>query len=562
MGQNSVCLLPRPPGMLHAAWGVSMWVKHHFLVRWAIASILSAIVVAAIGAAVASKWPSACQGSNDACPGIRVGGTELAPGVDPGAWLGERAHELSSRPVEVTVQGVADLRRTFTLGELGVVLDVARMASLVRATGHQGGRVDRFAEARLASQGRIDIPIAVGLDEDVARAAIAPLKDATDEFPVPARLDLAKGGVIDEVPGHFLDLDRALEQIREAALSGDSNVELARLDLTPRVSRDYLEKIDHGEELSRFTTWFSRKGDQENRARNIDTAAARLDGVVLLPHELFSFNAVVGPRTKENGFSKGWEIFKGEMVEGIGGGTCQVASTFHAAAFLAGLDIIERLPHSRPSAYITMGLDATVVYPVVDLKIRNPYDFPVVVHSYVEGGSVVFELHGQERPARVVFGRQVLAVRPFTRKVEEMPGLAANRIIRKQHGIRGYKILRTRTIAYRDGSSHSESNVDVYPPTVEMYLVAPGTDVDAVLPPLVEPTDGSGSVWTPPQAAPTVVAPLPTATTTPVAAAAPSCTADCPPDKPKIIEAAGVHAPHAEQLHAATHVVIGSTKPR
>jgi len=542
-----------------------MSVKQHFLVRWAAASVFSAVVLAALGAVVALEWlRPACYWGNSACSGVRVGG--VSPGPDVDAWLGEKAHELSLRSIEVTVQGVPDLSRTFTLGELGAVLDVARTASLVHGVGHQGERVNRFVESRQASDGKIDVPIIVNLDEEAARAAIAPLKDATDEFAIPARLDLAKGGIIPEVPGHFLDLDRALEQIREAALSGASKIDLERLDLVPRVSRDYLEKIDHGEEMSRFQTWFSRKGDQENRARNIDTAAARLDGVVLLPHELFSFNALVGPRTVENGFSKGWEIFKGEMVEGIGGGTCQVASTFHAAAYLAGLDVIERLPHSRPSAYITMGLDATVVYPVVDLKLRNPYDFPVVVHSYVEGGSVVFELRGRERPAHVVFGRQVLAVRPFTRKVEEMPGLSANRIIRKQHGIRGYKILRTRTIAYRDGTAHSESNVDVYPPTIEMYLVAPGTDVDAVLPPLVEPADGSGSGWTPPPAAPaassSAPAPVPTATSAPIAAAAPACTADCPPDKPKIVEAPGVHAPHAEQLRAATRVVIGSGKPR
>ena len=96
-----------------------------------------------------------------------------------------------------------------------------------------------------------------------------------------------------------------------------------------------------------------------------------------------------------------------------------------------------------------------------------------------------------------------------------------------------------------------------------MYLVAPGTDVEAVLPPLPEPAEGSGSGWSPPQAAPSAsssVPPAPTATTAPIAAAAPTCTVDCPPDKPKIVEAPGVHAPHAEQVHAAPRVVIGSGK--
>ncbi len=69
---------------------------------------------------------------------------------------------------------------------------------------------------------------------------------------------------------------------------------------------------------------------------------------------------------EDNGFAKAFEIFKGEYTEGIGGGTCQVASTFHAIAFFGGLEIVQRLPHSRPSAYIPAGLDATVVYPTVD----------------------------------------------------------------------------------------------------------------------------------------------------------------------------------------------------
>ena len=123
------------------------------------------------------------------------------------------------------------------------------------------------------------------------------------------------------------------------------------------------------------------------------------------------------------------------------------------------------------------------MYPVVDLKLRNPYDFPIVIPSFVEGDAVIFELLGRERPARVTFGREVLATRPYTRKVEEKPGVPADRIIRKQHGIRGYKIKRTRTIAYRDGTARRESNVDVYWPTVELYHVAPGTDPEGQLPP-------------------------------------------------------------------------------
>src|SRR5258706_6884263 len=102
-------LLPRPPGMLHAGWGVSMWVRHHFWVRWAAASGFSAVVMAAICAALAGTWMrSACFWGDAACRGVRLGGTALSTGLDVDAWLGEKAHELSSRPIEVTVQGVSD----------------------------------------------------------------------------------------------------------------------------------------------------------------------------------------------------------------------------------------------------------------------------------------------------------------------------------------------------------------------------------------------------------------------------------------------------------------------
>jgi hypothetical protein len=340
---------------------------------------------------------------------------------------------------------------------------------------------------------------------------------------------------------------------------------LERLAIEPRVSSEFLQKVDRKKQLARFQTFFSRNGDQATRAQNIETAAARLDGMVLLPHELFSFNGAVGPRTVENGFSRGWEIFKGEMVEGIGGGTCQVASTFHAAAFLAGLDVIERLPHSRPSAYITMGLDATVVYPVVDLKIRNPYDFPVVVHSHVEGNGVVFELLGQDRPARVIFKREIVATRPYPRKVVEKKGMPRDRAVRKQHGIPGYKIKRTRVIAYGNGTGRKEENVDVYWPTFELYLVAPGVDPEPLLPPPSEGQDESGVAgWAPlpdPETEPQgpSVEPTPGAAPSTMTAAIPTALpcADCPP-RPKVLEAPGVHAPRAEQLRAPLKVVIGA----
>lgn len=494
------------------------------------------MVLASAGGAVAFGWSRYVPGDGP-CAGLRIAGETLPPRTDLPAWVAERARGLSERHVHLGLAGVPSFSRDATLAELGVRIDVGRVVALARSIGHEGTLADRIHAALEARRGAIDVPLPIDVDAATVTALLAPVKDRTDEPPVPAKLDLEQKTVVPHQSGHYLDLDGAIAAIRAAATDGADAIELPRVDVAPRVSSEFLEHLDIHETLAKFETHFGRAGDQASRAHNIDNAAARLDGVVLMPHELVSFNAIVGPRSIENGFSKGWEIFKGEMVEGIGGGTCQVASTLHAAAYLAGLDVVERLPHSRPSAYITMGLDSTVVFPSVDLKLRNPYDFPIVVHSHVSANVITFELLGREAPAKVTFGRDVVGSKPYGRKVEEMAGLPSGKIVRKQHGIRGYTVRRVRRVALRDGTERVESNVDVYPPTTEIYLVPPGTDADAVLPPL-------------PEAAP------PEGAETGAVASAPAAKPDADPDAPKIVDSPGSHRPTWEQANAPARIVI------
>jgi vancomycin resistance protein YoaR len=529
------------------------------MVRRVAALVLGLALALSAGYVAWRRASQACWLGRSVCEGIRIAGQPLPAGADVDAFVRGRQAELSTRALRVVVEDVTDLVRSYTFEDLGVRMDLDGASRMVRSVGHTGPIGDRIEQARRARKGEVDIPLLLAVDPDVMARTLGPLKDAADELPVPARLDLGKRTVIPEVPGRFLDLDLLFEKVRAAASDGKGEVRLRRTEVKPRISSDVVAQIDLQKTLASYETRFSRAGDQASRAHNIENGVARLDGLILLPGEMFSFNAAVGPRTPENGFSKGWEIFKGEMVEGIGGGTCQVASTLHAAATFAGLDVLERLPHSRPSAYITMGLDATVVYPVVDLKLRNPFEFPVVVHAFVEGNAVTFQLLGKEKPVRVVFGRQVLATRAFARKVEEVPGMSPTRIVRKQHGLPGYKVCRTRTIAYADGTTKTESNIDIYPPVVEEYLVAPGVDLATLLPPLEgDVSDDAPAGWVrigasrEPGAAPAAGG-----SARPMASneAPPGCTGDCQPAK--IVNAPGAHAPTPQQLRAPVNVVLG-----
>ena len=166
---------------------------------------------------------------------------------------------------------------------------------------------------------------------------------------------------------------------------------------------------------------------------------------------MFSFNEVVGDRTEKEGYRVAPVIQGGELIDGLAGGMCQIASTLHAAAFFAGLDIVSSTPHSRPSAYIPMGLDSTVVYPSTDLKLRNPYDFPVVMHYQVNQGAVKVELLGKERPYKVVFEREIKAETPFgTDTRGDDPEAPSGQHYTIQEGYPGYTLIRRRYVFEKD----------------------------------------------------------------------------------------------------------------
>jgi vancomycin resistance protein YoaR len=373
-----------------------------------------------------------------------------------------------------------------TLGEIGATIDTPRTTAAALRVAREGDLLRQIDEALEARAGHVALKTRAIVFVDVIAARLERPKEELDTLPHAAKLDLAKHTATAHRPGRYLDAFAAAEAIQKALEKGGSDkIEIAvpLFEVAPTASSDVVAKIDTSSTLAKFETHFGFLGGQQNRAQNIETAAGRMDGVVLMPGEVISFNANVGARSVENGFATAPEIYKGEMREGVGGGTCQVSGTLHAAAYLAGLDVLERANHSRPSGYIRLGFDATVVYPTVDLKLRNPFDFPVVIHESIDKGTLTFALLGKERPATVDFATETLKVSDFKRKIEEKDGMPEGKFVLKQKGIKGYAIKKTRTIRLKNGRERIEITNDTYPPTFEIYLVKPGTDPEA-LPPL------------------------------------------------------------------------------
>jgi vancomycin resistance protein YoaR len=334
--------------------------------------------------------------------------------------------------------------------DVGFVVDRKEALERVRRAGRSGNPLDDLWLRARARRGRVDLPLPVDVDRKKALEFLTELKDDVDRAPQDARLDLEHHTIAKDRPGYLLRVYDSMVALEYAARSASGRVELSAGQSEAKVKEQDLRDIDISTVLGNWDTHYSSTGVDSDRTYNLKVGADHLNGHILKPHEVFSFNEVVGDRTEKEGYRVAPVISGGELIDGLAGGMCQIASTLHAAAFFAGLDIVSSTPHSRPSAYIPMGLDSTVVYPSVDLKLRNPYDFPVVMHYSVNQGSVKVELLGKERPVKVVFEREIKTETPFgaeTRGDKDAP--AGQRFV-TQEGYPGYTLLRRRFIFARD----------------------------------------------------------------------------------------------------------------
>jgi vanW len=126
----------------------------------------------------------------------------------------------------------------------------------------------------------------------------------------------------------------------------------------------------------------------------LELSAEKINGKIISPNEEFSYNLTVGARTIEAGYKEAKIYSNGQVVDGIGGGICQLSSTLYNAAFFANLDITERYNHQFLTSYVKEGRDATVVYGVKDFKFKNSRNFPIKIETTVNSGVVTCSIYG------------------------------------------------------------------------------------------------------------------------------------------------------------------------
>jgi vancomycin resistance protein YoaR len=362
-----------------------------------------------------------------------------------------------------------ELRRV-SAAELGVEVDAGRLRQVIRnaRTGTYDGAIDP------AMAPGVDVLVPVQLNRARALSTLLLLKDELDRAAFDARLDLDLEAVVPERAGRWLDVDRSLLSIERAIERGASSAPLGFEARLPRRAASQLADVRYDALLGFFETPYDVAPRAVDHAHNLELAASKLDGYVLMPGGELDFNAVVGPRDEANGYRVAQVIAAGELVDGIGGDICRISGTLHAAALFAGLEIIERHPDTRPSSRIALGFDAAVAYPVINLRLMNPHDFPVVLHETVARGRVRAEVRGAHRPQTITVVRKIDSATPFEQLEQPDDALARGVRVLAQRGVPGMVLHRYRI---RRVGAHAVRQVvtDRYPPTPQLILVGTGT---------------------------------------------------------------------------------------
>ena len=187
--------------------------------------------------------------------------------------------------------------------------------------------------------------------------------------------------------------------------------------------------------LVEFAT--SLEGRTQGQRHNATLAAKRIHGALIAPNATWSFNQTIGQWVRSEGYVRAPVSYGGVLVPAWGGGVCQTSTTLYNAALLAGLEVVERHPHTIAPSYIAPGRDAAVAHGIADLKLRNPYPFPCRIECFVRGSKLVCRLSAGASPQQVQQHLRACTLEtevisrspaPFVADFRKQPGRAGMRV--------------------------------------------------------------------------------------------------------------------------------------
>lgn len=318
---------------------------------------------------------------------------------------------------------VDDDELTISKGKAGVVIDENAFLEIIK---YKLKNIDSNGDQTL------EIPV---VNKEPEAIDIEKVHDEICKEPQDAYFTKNPFAVYPEVKGISFDLEKAKEMLKE-----DKDEYVIKLTITnPKVTLDKIGPEAFPDKLATFSTRYDVS--DKDRTTNLELACNKINGTVVLSGDTFSYNKVVGARTAGAGYKNAKIYEAGKVVDGIGGGICQISSTLYNAVLNANLEIVERKNHQFVTSYVEPGMDATVVYGLTDFKFKNTRQYPVRVVATAKNGIATVTIYGIKEDKEYTFKFDVkrVATIPSTTEYIDDSTLPAGTEKVEQKGTNGLK---------------------------------------------------------------------------------------------------------------------------
>lgn len=290
--------------------------------------------------------------------------------------------------------------------------------------------------------------------------------------------------------GRTLDIAETIDAVQTGLLAGEHTIPLAITTIFPAAGNDATaQSLGITELVSDGFTYF--RGSSAARLQNIQTAAKQFHGLLIPPNSTFSMGSAIGDISLDNNYAEALIIYNGRTITGVGGGVCQVSTTLFRTAFEAGYPIVERHAHAFRVLYYEQnatgydsalaGLDATVYFPLVDLKFTNDRPYWLLMETYFNPKKMSLEWKFYStNDGRTVqwqnLGLQNVVTAPEP-LFEENPDLPAGACKQVDYSADGADITVTRAVSNASGQLIiNETFQTLYEPWQAVYQFGPGTE--------------------------------------------------------------------------------------
>lgn len=369
-------------------------------------------VAAAVSAVMLAAAPAYAQ--ETALPeGVYIGDISL------GGLTGEEARQevqayvdhMAGRRVVLELE---DRTADTTAQELGFAWTNPEVVEEAQGYAATGNLVQRYMALKDLEKEPVHLPLELSVDQEQVRVFLAAQCEGLPGEPQDASITREDGafvitpgteGVVVDAEATEAALNEALKDPEAETVTVKAAVSVAQ----PRITEEALGTIQ--DVLGTFSTDFSSSSTA--RAKNLQVGSSKLNGHVLMPGETLSGYEWMHPFTTENGYYTAAAYENGQVVDSVGGGVCQIATTLYNAALQAELEITQRQNHSMVVGYVKPSMDAAIAGTYKDIKITNNYSTPIYVEGGTSGKTLTFTIYGKEtRPAnrQVTFESKTLSV--------------------------------------------------------------------------------------------------------------------------------------------------------